>query len=171
MAYNANLTGFKVWARFADKHTPVMERQFNFALGAQRSAEALAEWTRQAMMKAPGPAVHPIQWKSVRQRRYYFAMRRKAGLPAKYARGSDPQSQHLSQSWKVESLGGYRGVSLVNEASYAVFVQGEYQQPFHDNTGWKTDAEVIAELNADSVTWQYRILGPINEQMLNGKLT
>jgi hypothetical protein len=53
------------------------------------------------VIKPYKPQHKPVIWPSEKARRYYFAMRREAGLPMKYTRGSDPMSQRLQQSWTV----------------------------------------------------------------------
>lgn len=89
----------------------------------------------------PGPAHHPIQWASTAQQRAYFAMRREQGLPMKYTRTSDPMSQRMKESWVAEAYQAL-GARLANSATYAPFVIGKQQQPFHKATGWKNLYEV-----------------------------
>ena len=95
--------------------------------------------------KYPGPVRYPIQWASERQRRYYFWMRRKAGLSLQYVRGSDAMSQRLGASWAV-TRSGQLAWTVGTRATYARFVQSAAnQQPFHSNTGWKTDQQAATE--------------------------
>ena len=86
--------------------------------------------------RPPGPVQYPIQWKSARQRRAFFASKGFGrGIPTK--RGTA-----LTSSWVV--LVGYQLrlnlITIYNPKSYAQFVYpGADQQPFHRNTGWGSD--------------------------------
>lgn len=86
--------------------------------------------------KAPGPVVYPIEWKSQRQRRAFFATKGFGrGIPTK-------RGDALTSSWVV--LVGYQLrlnlITIYNPKSYAKFVYpGDAQQPFHRNTGWGRD--------------------------------
>ena len=105
----------------------------------------------------PGPVkyTHPLKgggkgiiWPSEKARRYYFAMRREAGLPMKYTRGSDPMSQRLQQSWTIRR--GTAEATLGNRATYAPYVaSSEYQTEQHAATGFTTD-EQAAEQTVES---------------------
>lgn len=102
---------------------------------------AIGNEVKAAIGVYPGPVRYPIQWKSERQRRYFFAQRQGA-LP--YVRSSDAESQRLGPSWAVE-LQPF-GVIVGTRVTYAPFVQdAERQQPFHRNTGWKTDEQAVTE--------------------------
>jgi len=84
----------------------------------------------------------PVKWASEKQRRYYHAMRREAGLPMKYTRRSDPMSQRLGQSWGTRPTEG--GAILGSRATYSLWAQSaKYQQPMHAETGWTTDEEAV----------------------------
>lgn len=112
----------------------------------QTASRKLAEQARSTMMRYPGPPSHPIKWASNKQKRYYFAMRRKAGLPMEYTRTSDPMSQKLRHSWVVEKYGD-TGAVVGTRVTYAAFVQSAaLQQPMHAATGWGTDKEAIEDL-------------------------
>lgn len=113
----------------------------------------------------PGPAAHPIQWASEKQRRAYFARRREAGLPPGYTRQSDPMSQRLMNSYVVAPL-GYTGARLSNSATYAPYVIGEQQQPFHKNTGWKKLYDVAADFVASGKV--QRIFNAIVQRFFHG---
>jgi hypothetical protein len=89
--------------------------------------------------KEPGPSVQPVEWKSEKQRRFYFAMRREWGLPPKYTRSS-----RLRTSW-VARRNDATSLIVAPTARYAMFVQGNWQQPFHRNTGWITDRQIKTE--------------------------
>ena len=100
----------------------------------------------------PGPANQPVKWPSEKARRYYFAMRREAGLPMKYTRGSDPMSQRMQQSWAISR--GQDSATLGNRATYAPYVaSSEYQTEQHAATGFTTD-EQAAERVVESGVMQ-----------------
>ena len=96
----------------------------------------------------PGPAHKPVIWPSEKARRYYFAMRREAGLPMKYKRGNDPMSQRVQQSWTVHSR--QESATLGNRATYAPYVASDqYQTEQHKATGFKTDAQAVEKVMSD----------------------
>jgi len=96
------------------------------------------------------PQHRPVIWPSEKARRYYFAMRRKAGLPMKYTRGSDPMSQRLQQSWTVAR--GNEEATVGNRATYAPYVASEqYQTEQHKATGFTTDAQAWEKVQRSGV--------------------
>lgn len=103
----------------------------------------IGKLVRAEVMKQPGPSHSPVLWASARQRRYYFAMRRKAGLPLKYARETDPMSKKLMRGWKLRHL-GKTDAEVRNETPYGRYVQAQrYQSAQHRATGWVTDAQAV----------------------------
>lgn len=117
----------------------------------QRAALKIALEAKRKIASYPGPSSSPVKWASEKSRRYYFAMRRKAGLDAKYTRISDPMSQKLRQSWAVEPWGD-TGAVVGTRVTYAPYVVGEKdQQPQHKATGWKTEADVVNDLKSRNV--------------------
>lgn len=114
------------------------------------ATRAIAEALKGYLAKYPGPSHSPVKWASMRQKVAYFAMRRKAGLPAKYTRNSDPMSQRLGPSWATEN----RGMDAVvgTRVKYAPWVQGsKQQQPMHKATGWITDEQAIQKAAEEQV--------------------
>ena len=98
----------------------------------------------------PGPAHSPVIWPSEKARRYYFAMRREAGLSMKYKRGNDPMSQRVQQSWVVHS--GNEDAVLGNRATYAPYVASEqYQTEQNAATGFITDAQAAEKVISSGV--------------------
>lgn len=94
--------------------------------------------------KAPGPASHPVAWASDRQRKWWFASRRAAGLDPGYTRMSDPWSQNLEGSWTTKKADW--GAIVGTKVGYAGHVQKEGQQTQqHKATGWVTDEKVAKE--------------------------
>jgi hypothetical protein len=104
----------------------------------------VAEELRDKIAKEPGPVSRPIQWASRKQKIWYIAARRAAGL-GPYVRNSDPWSQRLGPSWATAN----RGIDAVvgTHVTYAPWVQSEAkQQPMHKATGWVTDEQAIEEV-------------------------
>jgi hypothetical protein len=117
----------------------------------QGAAFKIAQEAQTKLMHYPGLSNSPVKWASAKQRGWYFAMRRKRGLPAEYTRISDPMSQKLRQSWAVEKVGD-TGAVVGTRVTYAPYVQGEDdQQPQHKATGWKTEKDAVEDLKARSV--------------------
>ena len=86
-----------------------------------------------------------VKWPSEKARRYYFAMRREAGLPMKYTRGSDPMSQRMQQSWTIARRP--TEATLGNRATYAPYVASEqYQTDQHAATGFTTDRQAAEQV-------------------------
>lgn len=91
-------------------------------------------------LQAVGPVVYGqwpegawIQWKSRRQRRFVHANILKhdaQGNTIPYSR-----TGALAAGMKVELDLATGTISIVNRAPGAIFTIGEYQQPFHRNTG------------------------------------
>jgi hypothetical protein len=104
---------------------------------------AVGELVRSEIAVYPGGSHKPVIWASERQRRYYFAMRREAGLSPGYTRNSDPMSQRLANSWTLSHLGSTDAL-LDSKASYGPWVQNEiYQTAQHAATGWITDEKAV----------------------------
>jgi hypothetical protein len=98
----------------------------------------------------PGPAHSPVIWPSEKARRYYFWMRREAGLSMQYKRGSDPMSQRMMHSWGISR--GQTEATLGSRATYAPYVASdEYQTEQHAATGFTTDRQAAEKVIADGV--------------------
>lgn len=93
----------------------------------------------------PGRVIYPIEWKSLKQRRAYFASRGFGhGIP--YQR-----TGALLNAWDVifTPFGEIAGsLSAINTNPAARWVIGADQQPFHHNTGWYVTNEKIPAINA-----------------------
>jgi len=120
------------------------------ARAIQRATFKIGTHTKSLLMRYPGPPHHPVKWASDKQRRWWFASRRKAGLPPDYTRISDPWSQRLKDKWVVQQVG--LGASVWTPVTYAGYVMSaEKQTPQHKATGWQTDADVVAEVEKSGV--------------------
>ena len=107
---------------------------------------AAGELVRSEMAVYPGPAHKPVIWASLKQRRYYFWLRRSRGLPLQYTRNSDPMSQRLGPGWTVSHLGQTDALAS-NKATYGPFVQDALRQTAqHKATGWITDARGVSNV-------------------------
>ncbi len=120
----------------------------SFAPAMQTITLAVGELVRDEIGTYPGPVVRPIEWASAKQRAFYFAKRREAGLNPGYTRISDPMSQRLKESWITDQIGAHDAL-VTSRATYAYWVQSaEGQQPFHKNTGWITDEVAVQNVEA-----------------------
>lgn len=112
---------------------------------------AVGEQLRGKLAVYPKGSNQPVKWSSLKQRRFYHAMRQKAGLPLQYTRQSDPMSQRLGASWTTAHHGDTDAV-VGTRATYAKWVQSaESQWQQHTATGWVTDKAAIEQLQADNV--------------------
>ena len=90
----------------------------------------------------------PVIWASEKQRRWYFASRREAGLSPEYVRGSDPWSQRLQNSWTVQRRP--TEATLGNRATYAPYVaSSQFQTAQHKATGFTTDEQAADKVLTD----------------------
>lgn len=87
----------------------------------------------------PGPPRYPIRWKSERQKRAFFASNGFGrGIPT--GRVSEPGG--VLGGYDVELQAAVGGVeaegqlTLINHYPGAAYIIGEFQQPFHADTGW-----------------------------------
>ena len=119
---------------------------------AQVAAGDLLKKMTVDMPGAVGATKARPKWVSKGQQRAYLASRREAGLPMKYTRTSDPQSEQLSQGWTVAGLGpGLIGASLGAKATYGPLVMDrDSQTAMHKATGWPTIQDT-AEKHGESV--------------------
>ncbi len=93
----------------------------------------------------PGRPRYPLRWKSAKQRRYVMAKLREAGnLP--YER-----SHAISRGWVflLDSIQEGQGSFIAqNPARGVEYVQGDYAQMMHIDTGWPQAAPIIQEFAA-----------------------
>ena len=126
---------------------------------------AVGEQLRGKIARYPGPSSLPVKWSSVKQQRFYHAMRREAGLPLKYTRQSDPGSQRLGPSWTTEHSGDTDAV-VGTRVTYAKWVQSsEMQWQQHAASGWVTDKQAIEQVKESGVV--DKILRDAVEHALN----
>lgn len=120
------------------------------AAGALHLKSKLATYPRQVSRKQP--------FVSDKQRRFVMASIRDGRIKIPYARGIDPRSQKLGQSWTTRSeRDGLRQV-VGTAVTYAPLVQSAAQQTaYHKAGGWSTDADVVRteEGTVQSLVEQY----------------
>lgn len=100
---------------------------------------------QQELTPYPWPVKYPIEWQSERQRRAFWATDGfGAGIP--YQR-----TRNLQHSWAFDIMTYPEGadVEIGNNADYARFVIGDWQQHFHANTGWPQIEDEAACLTHD----------------------
>lgn len=113
------------------------EDRFNNAMLGKKGRlanKALSKLTRE-----PGPAVKPIEWSSLRQRRAFFATKGFGrGIPTR-------RTGALLSAWKVfyQWTRGGGSITLGNDNPAMPFVQGDQAQQFHKNTGWVQVDDVV----------------------------
>jgi hypothetical protein len=96
------------------------------------------ERARRELTPYPGAVKYPIRWKSERQRKAYFATNGFGGGIPSVRTGA------LGQAWNITNTLLENGGEIVIENTattrtgdnLAQYVIGEYQQPFHRDTGW-----------------------------------
>ena len=109
-----------------------------------RTATRLGRATVQKLAAQPGKPKYPIRWKTERQRRAFFATNG-------FGRGIPTQrTDALSSAWqsRLVDIPDGQEAQVFNDTSYAGFVQGKDQQPFHLDTGWAVAGLVVAQERA-----------------------
>lgn len=113
-----------------------------------RATYSVAGMLKKVLRKEPGESHSPVLWASEKQRRWYFAARRKANLPLKYTRETDAWSKQILKKWGITRQP--TAATLGNRAPYATYVQSrEYQTRQHAATGWVTDEQAVEQIFSD----------------------
>lgn len=111
-----------------------------------RARFAGAELLRDVIAQYPPLPHYPLRWASRKQFIWYMSAIRRGQIQAPYVR-QHGSSQRLGSSWTSAIEGN--DVFCGTEVTYAKYVQSEeHQQPFHKDTGWRTDkfaAEQVAK--------------------------
>ena len=106
----------------------------------------------------PGPVVYAgppsasgnptLRWKSERQRRAFFASNGfGAGIP--YERRAGPGDLLGAYDVTLDATDANGTITLTNSDPAAPFVVGEFQQPFHVDTGW-LNVDTVQDQNVDA---------------------
>lgn len=121
----------------------------------------VAEEVRHVISTYPPPPKYPLRWASQKQRWWFKCAVREGRIQVPYARQFALTSQRLGPAWTVAN--GVVGTqatapdaawTVANEGrivgtrvTYAPYVQSAaHQQPFHADTGWKTDEQTVQEV-------------------------
>lgn len=112
----------------------------------RRNMRRLATRLLKPLKKEPPVWRGKRRWKSEKQRRAYFATNGfGAGIP--YVR-----THGLVRAWRVEFKNNTPAsgvITLVNDTHAAQFVQGDFAQPMHLDSGWPQAAPVVAKGRED----------------------
>ena len=135
-----------------------LERAFAQLTGEQmmkpmsKAAVKIGEQLKERLMVQGGRPNYPLKWASEKQRRWYFASRKAAGLDPHYTRDTDPWSQHSRQAWAVEAKPSVGGALVGNRATYSPWVYSdEFQTEMHKDTGHKTDKQAVEEIQRSGI--------------------
>lgn len=138
-----------------------------------RIAEKYAPQILNALHQKPGPAAHPVMWKTETQKKAWYATigfgrpeiriirNAKGRIIAFYYVRTDKMINGWDQPVVRRSTKeGAAEVVVSNAIWYSTFVVGENQQPFHQITGWYNTADVFDDIrammaeDADRVFWE-----------------
>lgn len=125
----------------------------------RKRIDDLAQKTLQELRRTPAKVKYPIQWRSEKQRRAFFATNGfGAGIPTQ-------RTGKLQDGWKVLDESDFRQglFTIFNDATtrnyftgaivyYEEYITGISQQPFHRNTGWIRSQDVLAEAMVSAET-------------------
>ena len=113
-----------------------------------RRVKPLMDKLLAALKDEPGKPHYPLKWKNKRQKRKVMRLLRLAdNLP--YER------QHeLIKLWKpiFRPVGTGGRVEFNNVSPVMEYVQGEWQQPFHDETGWAVVDDLLVRARPEAET-------------------
>lgn len=122
----------------AIKQSPsIVNTAFERALSRKRIKQNMLDDIR----NAPEKPKYPIRWKTERQRRAFFATDGFGkGIPYQRTGG-------LQRSWRVTTRTTTAAgvLALETDVKSAIYVQGDYAQPFHLDSGWPQVSDVVAK--------------------------
>lgn len=106
---------------------------------------SLANALLRELSREPGRPNYPLRWKSKRQRRYVMALLRETNnLPYR-------RTHRLAQGWRVvldDLVEGAGVIRVENDSRIAPYVQGDFAQPYHLDTGWPQMAPLVSRYSA-----------------------
>jgi hypothetical protein len=98
------------------------------------------------LMKYPARVTQKVEFKSDKQRRYFFWALKKGIIEVPYRRGQSPGSETLGKKWGIKVEHGGLTVRVGNLASYGPLVQDrDRQTAMHRKTGWPTVQDVAEQ--------------------------
>ena len=116
----------------------------------ENGLKAAGDLVRADIKKYPGrQSSGPQQWKSERQRRWFFAALRRGEIQVPYRR-----TGKLGQSWTrtIEKGGRWPAAVIGTNRAYAPWVQDEERQaPMHARNTWPTAQGVARDKQGDVV--------------------
>lgn len=136
----------------------------------RKAVEPLAQSAIRRLAIVPPKPRYPLRWKTEKQRRAFFATDGFGqGIPTK-------RTGKLQKGWKYELIADFeQGLFTVyNDATtrnyftgavtfYEIFVQGEFQQPFHADTGYPRSQDVLADVLVEAEDAIIKIWGEAND--------
>lgn len=148
--YDAELkvTNPQLFSAYADtlQQAPELTRQV-----IDREVNSVGDDLLVRLRTEPGPVVYAgtgvhgqpvLRWKSAKQRQAFFASNGFGG-------GIPSSRKHiLVQSWKIRVVYGsdeITSIAIENDAPEREFVTGQYQQPYHFDTGWPDETVLLAD--------------------------
>jgi hypothetical protein len=157
---------WKVSVTVDDKELPAVAERIKAAPGQVRrmvgiiARGPIANTLIRDLSQEPGKRSGKVRWKSDKQRKAYFASNGFGkGIPYR-------RSHKLAQGWRVVVVSAAKSeISVENSQGYTRFVQGDDQQPFHSDTGWRQAGPIINRFREPFedalVKGWYRICGAI----------
>jgi hypothetical protein len=105
-----------------------------------------------AIKRPTRASVYGTTFKSVKQRKYFFAALKKGEIEVPYRRGESPSSETFGRRWTIET-GNYGLRAIVgNNASYGPQLMDEEQQSLYARAvGWRTVQAILNE-ERDTIT-------------------
>ncbi len=125
-----------------------------------------SQWVDRTLRQEPGPVVHPIEWESDKQLRWYWWQVGLGNIEVPYVR-----THEYVNAWHVTAdyENGLTAINVRNDSDHGEFVGGRRQQKMHRNTGWPSAPE---ELQLLSLALDERIevgLPIVIDQILEGR--
>ncbi len=117
----------------------------------QKAAIKIGEVAQRQFERNPGPANSPVIWASEKQKRWYFWHRAQMGYDPKYVRTTDPESEDLLHSWETKPWGDASAIVGTNVPYAPYVVSAADQTKQHKATGWRTEKDVIDDLESRNV--------------------
>ena len=121
---------------------------------SKAAAKSVTEWHPEAMQSLqtyPGKPSYPLRWFSEKQRIVVLAKLRKMYKARKGGTIAYVRTGTLARQWSMSLLTENRepagNVTVWNLTSYAKYVYGPRQQPFHEDTGWFLFTKKMVELS------------------------
>ena len=134
---------------FADLNKTAQDAPVRFREALKQRAQAVKTQALTALHDVPGPVVYAdngrLRWKNERQKRAFFASNGFGrGIPT--GRVNEPGGVLGAYDVTVNAEGFNGSMLLINNYPGAEFIIGDFQQPFHADTGWQRVDNAAAEI-------------------------